>query len=301
MQKKMMIVKGMKVGLSWMLCVSLLVSCTATSKRELNQLRIVTTFYPIYIATINITKDVPGVSVMNMTKTQTGCLHDYSLTPTDMKTLEKADILVINGAGMESFMGKVIQEFPHLKVIEASKNIELLKDAGSGEPNPHVWVSISGAISQLDNIANELSVLDPLRKQLYQDNAKIYKGKLDSLRNKMHRELKEIKTNEVITFHEAFPYFAKEFQFSISAVIEQEPGLEPSPKEMVRLIQKIQKLPSKIVFVEPQYSSKTATILATETGASIYELDPVVTGDGSLVSYLKIMEHNLIILKKALS
>ena len=66
--------------------------------------RIVTSFYPMYIDAINITKGVDGVEVVNMTKPQTGCLHDYQLTTEDMKTLEKADAFIVNGAGMESFL-----------------------------------------------------------------------------------------------------------------------------------------------------------------------------------------------------
>lgn len=276
-------------------------SCAAPKTSDNNQFIIVTTFYPVYIATINITKDIPDVLVINITKPQTGCLHDYSLNPTDMQTLAKAKVFVINGAGMESFMDKVIQGFPRLQVINASEQIELLQDPSSNELNPHVWVSVSGAILQLDNIVTGLCAIDPLHRQLYQDNANSYREKLESLRNKMHMELEGIKTKEIITFHEAFPYFAREFNLKIIAVIEREPGSEPSPKELINLIQTIRKMPTKVLFVEPQYAQKAADIIRREAGASIFELDPAVTGDGSLDSYLQIMERNLVVLKKALS
>jgi zinc transport system substrate-binding protein len=224
--------------------------------------------------------------------------YNHHLNPMDLKTLDSADILVMNGAGMETFLDKVLQRFPSLPIIDASENSELLKE--KGEPNPHVWVSVTGAIQQLDNITSRLCDIDPSHANQFVRNAKEYRSQLESLRDKMHQELKGIKTKEVITFHEAFPYFAREFHFTIAEVIEHEPGSEPSPKEMIRLIQKIKKMPAKILFVEPQYSNKTAEILAHETGASLFVLDPVVNGDGSLDSYVKAMEHNLVVLRKAL-
>ena len=91
-----------------------LVGCGGTDKpaekKTVEPFRIVTSFYPMYVATINITDGVDGVEVYNMTKPQTGCLHDYQLMTEDMKTLEKADAFVINGAGMEDFMDKVTEQ-----------------------------------------------------------------------------------------------------------------------------------------------------------------------------------------------
>lgn len=89
----------------------------------------------MYIETLNVTKGIPNVKVINMTKPQTGCLHDFQLTPEDLKTLEKANVFIINGAGMEAFMDKVIKQQPNIKVIESSKGIALIKDK-TGEDNP---------------------------------------------------------------------------------------------------------------------------------------------------------------------
>ena len=116
--------------------------------------RIVTSFYPMYIDAINITKGVDGVEVVNMTKPQTGCLHDYQLTTEDMKTLEKADAFIVNGAGMESFLDKVIKQQKNLKVIDASKSddINFLKDGD--EVNPHVWLSVTYNIAQVEAITS---------------------------------------------------------------------------------------------------------------------------------------------------
>ena len=92
------------------------------------EFKIVTSFYPIYIETINVTKGIDGVVVENMTKPQTGCLHDYQMTPADMKKLENADVFVANGAGMEAFLDDIINEQKQLYVIDSSANIPLLVD-----------------------------------------------------------------------------------------------------------------------------------------------------------------------------
>ena len=124
---------------------------------NLKQFTVVTSFYPIYISTLNVAKDIPNVKVVNMTKPQTGCLHDNQLCPADLKTLESANAFVINGAGMEAFMDKVTKQMPKMKIIEASKGIELIKNKTDGEENAHVWVSISDAILQVKNIGEQLA------------------------------------------------------------------------------------------------------------------------------------------------
>ena len=87
---------------------------------------IVTSFYPMYILTANLAKDVPGITVVNLTENQTGCLHDYQLVTKDMIKLNSADLLVMNGGGMESFLENVVASYPDLKVVEASEGITML-------------------------------------------------------------------------------------------------------------------------------------------------------------------------------
>lgn len=286
---------------------------------------IVTSFYPMYILTANIAKDIDGVSVVNMTEPQTGCLHDYQLSPSDIKILERADIFVINGAGMESFLDKVMSQLPDLKIIEASKGIELLEnhehenerdeqhaqdDHGHQDHdghfhssvNPHVWVSISGAIDEVKNIADSLIEIDPSNKDAYRKNSQEYIQRLENLKDEMHYELKDIKTRDIVTFHEAFPYFAREFDLNIVAVVKVDPDSEASAGELAKTIKAIEELEAKVIFVEPQYSTKVAESIASQTGAKIYTLDPIVTGpkDAQLDSYEEIMRENLKVLTEAL-
>lgn len=274
---------------------------TGTTKKDDGTLRIVTSFYPMYIATANITKGVDGVQVINMTKPQTGCLHDYQLTTDDMKTLEKADIFVANGAGMESFLDKILQQNKQLTIIEASKDISLLQT--EGEENPHVWLSVPNAIQQIKNIETQLSAADPKHAEAYKANAAAYIAKLQSLDGEMHTALDNVPNKDIVTFHEAFPYFAQEFNLHIVKVIEREPGTEPTPKELEDTIEEIKPLAKKVLFTEPQYSPSAAETIARETGAQIYTLDPVVTGEANenaLDAYITTMKQNMETLKKAL-
>lgn len=270
-----------------------------------NKLTIVTSFYPMYISTLNIVKDIPDVEVINMTAPQTGCLHDYSLSTKDLKTLNSADIFVINGAGMESFLDDVIAEYSDLKIIEASNGISLIEDTEHDEHdvNPHVWVSISKNIEEVSNIAKELSAFDPNHASEYEANADAYIAKLENLRTEMHAALDNVNNKDIITFHEAFPYFAEEFNLNIAGVIEVEPDSEPSAKEVENIISIINEKNIKALFTEPQYSSKIADTIAKETGASVYTLDPIVTGDANedaYDDYIIKMQENLNTLKEAL-
>lgn len=272
--------------------------CMRRTEKEI-RFRVVTSFYPLYIMTLNIADGVDGVQVDDMTGQQTGCLHDYQLQSKDMKNIEQASVFVINGAGMESFMEKVTTQLPKLQVIDSSKGITLLKDA-TGEANPHIWVSISNCIEQVSNIADGLAKADPQNADAYLKNAKEYEGKLTALRDKMHEELHDVKQKNIVTFHEAFPYFAEEFGLHIARVVNREPDSQPSARELAETIQLVRDSGVKAVFAEPQYPKSAADIVANESGAKVYSLDPSVTGANDKNAYLDAMEKNLIVLKQAL-
>lgn len=261
-------------------------------------IRVTSSFYPMYIMAINVCKDVPGVTVTNLTPAASGCLHDYSITANDMKKLAKTDIFIANGAGMESFIGKIVSQYPAIKVVRLSDGIPLIKGSGSEGDNPHVWVSISDAIFQVENLGKAMEKLDPEHKGLYRKNADAYTAKLEALRSRMHSELAPLKGRKIITFHEAFPYFAQEFGFEIAAVVEREPGSEPSARELAETVDLIRRSGIKVLFSEPQYPAIAAETIAKETGAAVCMLDPAVTGPDSPDAYLNIMERNLGTLKK---
>lgn len=290
---------------------------------EENGITIVTSFYPMYIFTKNITKDVNGVKVINMAEPKTGCLHDYQMTPSDMKKVEQADIMVINGAGLESFIEKIIKERPQLKIIEASKGLELLNGESSHESgdieedeheedseqkdhehsvNAHVWVSITGAIAEVKNIGEQLAAADPDNAEKYRKNTEEYVKKLEAQREKMLNALKGIENRNIVTFHEAFPYFAKEFDLNVIEIIETEEGSSPSAGELAGKIKKIKESNVKALFTDPQNVTNIVQTVSKETGIKVYELDPVVTGpeEPDLDAYIKAMDKNLDVLLEAL-
>ena len=274
-----------------------------SDKKDDGNLKIVTSFYPIYLDVINITRGVGGVEVVNLTPPQTGCLHDYQLTPEDMKVLETADIFVVNGLGMENFLDKVTEARPDLKIINASDSPEIVPIMEGDVPNPHVWMSITYSIQQVKNILSKLSELDPDRAENYRMHALDYVDELTTLRDEMHLSLDMLRTKDIVTFHEAFPYFAAEFKLNVLAVIEREPGTEPTPQELADTIEKINALPVKVIFTEPQYSPKAAETIARETGAQILTLDPIVTGEAkpeNLLDYPDRMLTNTLTLIRAL-
>lgn len=289
------------------LCMLLFAACgvkgtPGPSREGKTDFRIVTSFYPIYVFTINITKGIEGVRVTNMTEPQTGCLHDYELSPADMKTLENADAFIINGAGMEAFLGEIKNSFPSLPIVEAAKGIPLINDKTTGEANPHVWVSISNAIAEVKNIGKALELADPAHSAQYRANTDSFAARLEDEKNKMHKALDGLTNKDIVTFHEAFPYFAEEFSLNIVSVIEREPGTEPSAGELAATVNTIKTLKVKAIFAEPQYSPKAAETIASETGVKVYSLDPFVTGprDADPGSYISVMDQNMKTLEEAL-
>lgn len=277
-------------------------------------LRVVTSFYPMYVHTLNVAGGVEGVTVENLTEPISGCLHDFQLTTTHMRRLSDADALVVNGGGMETFIEKAVAQRPGLKIVEASRGIRFLKneaghchDHGHGHHhdhddfNEHVWVSPELAIRQVWNIAKGLADIDPARGDAYRANAKAYADKLGALRERMATELRPLRGKRVVTFHEAFPYFAREFGLEVAAVVQREPGSDPSPKELAETIDLVRSSKVVAVFAEPQYPASGAQAIRRETGVQFGVLDPVVTGpespDKARDAYLVAMEKNLAVLK----
>ena len=305
----------LKKLLAIILTVLLAVNFTScTRKTNSNKLKLVTSFYPIYIMALNITDGVDKVELVNMAEQNTGCLHDFQLRTEDMKNIESANALIINGAGMESFLDKILEEIPNKPIIDSSVGVDLLKSEGhhhdedgnhddhDDSVNPHIWVSISNYIEQVKNISEGIISLDPENKEKYQKNTENYISKLSKLSDEMHNGLNDIAKRDIITLHESFDYFAEEFNLNIEAVINHEPNTEPSSKEIKETIEVINKEGNNIpLFVEPQYPSTSAEIISRETGAKVYMLDSCVTGDISKNAYIEAMKKNLSVLKEALS
>jgi len=297
-----------------LLVLTMLAFGGCAAQEAAQQVNILTTFYPMYIFTLNVADGIDGVNVQNMADQNVGCLHDYQLQTRDMVALEEADVLIVNGGGMEQFMDKVISMRGDLPVITASEGIDMLpltghdhahehshEEEACDEVNAHVWLDPMMAIRQIENIAEGLCAADPAHADAYRANAADYALRIDSLYQEMTAQLAPVKGAGIITFHEAFPYFANAFGIEIAGVIEHDQGEEPGTREIARTCDLVKELGVKALFAEPQYPQKAAETIARETGAGLYRLDPVVSGDSSKESYEMIMRENARVLLEALA
>lgn len=263
------------------------------------QRTVVTTVHPLRIAVLNICAGVPGVEVAALAGPGSGCLHDYQLSPRDMALLGKASLVVANGAGLEAFLDRAKARFPGIPVIMASAGMDLLH-AGV-ETNAHVWVSPGRHARQVMAIADGMALWDPEHAERYRSNAKDYAGKLDALQRRMEALMSVAKTRDIVTFHEAFAYLAGDLGLHVAAVIEHEPGAEPSAGQLAAIIRTVRERKIKVLFSEPAYADAPARAIARETGTRILVLDPVVSGPPDANAYLRAMEQNLRTLTNALT
>lgn len=252
---------------------------------------VVATVYPLRIAVMNICEGVPGVEVAALAGPGAGCLHDYQMSPRDMALLGQASLVVANGAGLEPFLGRAVARFPGLPVVVASSGLDLVRDAV--ETNAHLWVSPRLHARQVRAIAEGMASWDPEHGERYRANARTYADKLDAVQRRMEEQVNRARTRDIITFHEAFAYLARDLGLNVVAVIEHEPGAEPSAGELAAIVRIIRERKIRIIFSEPAYSDAPARAIARETGVRVRVLDPVVSGPSDAGAYLRAMEQNV--------
>ncbi len=290
----------------------------SSSAAYATQKTVVTSFYPIYILARNLIANIDDITLTNLAAPDTGCLHDYQLLTGDMRTLSGAQVLLINGAGMEGYLNTVADQFPELVIADASVNIPLLTNDGDEEhlheeddeahdheheDNAHIWLSVANAIVMVQNLRDGLMAAYPEYADTLSKNADAYIARLTVLDEELKAGLSSLQGKEIITFHEAFPYFAKAYGLHVAAVVNREPGEALSPAQLAELVKTVRDLNAPPLFTEPQYPDLAARTLAAETGAKVYILDPLVTGpmdDGALTAYEDGMRKNLQVLYTAL-
>ena len=283
------------------LCILLLSALlTASAGAE----TVVTSFYPIQLLALNLLHGAEGVELVNLAAPGTGCLHDYQLNTGDMKALARADVFLINGAGMESYLDHVMQNLPDLPIVDASAGVELLEDvSGEMEYNAHIWLDAGNAIRMAENLSAGLIEALPEQAELIAANRDALAARLAALDTELREGIAGLPRRDIVTFHEAFPYFARAYGLEVAAVVVLEPGDSLSPRQLAELVDTVTRLGNPPLFTEPQYESLAAETIAAETGAPIYELDPCVTGpseDIPLTYYEDVMRRNLQVLQEAL-
>ena len=273
---------------------------------------VVTSFYPVWLLALNLANGVPDLEIRNLAAPETGCLHDYQLQTGDMKVLSEADLFLVNGAGMESYLDHVFSVFPSLPVAEAAEGIPLLAETDAlaigeaeegNEVNAHIWLSAANAAAMAENLARAMEKQFPDRGQMVHENLEALRSRLLALDQELREGLSNLPQKGIITFHEAFPYFAQAYGLNIVAVVNREPGETLTPAQLAELAEAIVSLGTPPLFVEPQYEDLSARTLAAETGAAVYTLDPIVTGPEENVPldyYETVMRRNMETLLQAL-
>ena len=278
------------------------------------KLKVVTSFLPIQSHTLAIAGD--KADVKQLLGKDTGP-HDFQLTPADVKRLSDADLLIINGVGIEEWLGELIKKSgnKNLVVVDTSKGIKLVEspeeieighshshahdhDHGDGA-NPHIWLDPVIAKKQAANIAAALQKADPSNASAYAENGKVYEAKLATLDSDYRSTLAPLPNKNLVTFHDAFPYLAARYKLNYVGAISEFPEKDPTPKQLAALVDKIRSLKVGVLFAENGYAPGLLKKIAGETGAKVSELDTLEVGQGTPTAYLDRMGANLESLRKA--
>lgn len=300
-----------------------------------DMLTVVTSFYPMYIATLNIVDGVEGVRLENLSEPQTGCLHDFQLTPEDMKLLSTADVFVINGGGIESFMSDVAKAYPKLDVVEACEDVALLSedDADSdhdhdhdadtesdsdhdhdheadaesdsahdhdhGDENAHAWMSVPRYRTMVQTIASRLAKKDAKHADEYYANAKAYDAKLAVLEEKINSIKSLTNGQNIIIFHEAYAYVADDFSMNACYLLDLDEERSVSAGEIKQVIGAIKDDGVSVILAEELYGKSMGDTVSRETDVHVIYIDPLNRGEYDKDSYLYGMEHNIELIKEA--
>ena len=260
------------------------------------------TTYPVYLMAQAVTEGVEGVSVSLVIDQEVSCLHNYTLTMQDMRSVEQADVLLINGMGLEDFLDDVLE---NRTLIDCSQGItprEPEEDDGhnhglesdhSHETDPHIWMDPRNAAVMAQNIAQGLAGLDPDHAEAYLANAKAAAQELTEFREEM-LELLDGGHYDLITFHDGFGYFADSFGMHLLAAVEEEEGSEASAKTIVEITHLVEENHLPAVFTEVNGSDATAKAICRECGIESYPLNMCMSGDGGgLEAYEAVIRQNI--------
>ena len=291
--------KKTAVLLTLILAISLLAGCAPAAPAA----QVSATTPPVYCFASALLEGT-DISVKPLINEPVSCLHDYTLNIDQVKTAEASQVIVISGAGLEDFMGDLLD--PE-KCIDASAGIQLLEakphqheeehqeDHGH-DRDPHIWLSPVNAQTMAENIAAGLITHYPHQEKTIEGNLQSLTAQLQDLQTYGDETLSQLSTRELITFHDGFAYLAQAFDLTILRSIEEEHGSEASAKDLSDLIALVEEHQLPAVFTEANGSDAAASVIARETGAETYELTTAM-GD---TDYFGSMKKNIDTLKEAL-
>lgn len=218
--------------------------------------------------------------------------HDWEPTIKDVQRMQRSDFIIINGIGFENWVDNLSENYYDGIIIDTSKGIPVI------DTDPHIWLNPVFAINQVGNIALAFSNSDPENGEFYSTNAANYAKKLQTLDSKIRNELSEC-NQDFIAFHDAFSYFADEYDLNQHTIITTTNSHgEVTAKTLENVISKARELDIKVIFSEETVNTKTSQIIANEIGGKVLVLSPleIVSDD----NYITKMTQNLENLKEAL-
>jgi zinc transport system substrate-binding protein len=214
--------------------------------------------------------------------------HTFELKPELLKSFSEADAYFKIGSGIEfelTWMDKIAGFNKNMKIYDCSKNIKFIhSDTGSAESDehadgyitgndPHIWVSIKNAMIISENIYEGLSRLDPKNSNVFLANRNSYQQKLIDLDKKITESLSGAKNRKFMVYHSAWSYFARDY--GMEEISIESSGKEPTFAGIREAIDLARQNNIKIIFVSPQFSTKSAETIAKEIGADIVLIDPL--------------------------
>ena len=259
--------------------------------------KIVTSFYPMYIIAENITDGAENIELVNMADVNVGCLHDYTMTTEDMKKVENADIFIMNGLGMESFIEKILTSNQDMNIIDSSteaQNVILSEDG----VNAHIWTSIDNYILQVKYISKELINKNQENAEVYQKNTDEYVQKLEELKNEFETKLQNLDGKKAICLNEVFGYMGQELGMEMTTIATDHEESTMSADMLSSIIDKVKQENIQIIIVDKNDNKANAETIANETGAKILELNSGMTGELDKDAYINQMRENLNVLEQ---
>lgn len=235
--------------------------------------------------------------------------EDFQPTPQDAQIIGAADIVFYNGHGLEGWLVDLFKNAakPGQPQIALSEGLEAV-DVGSedfAEGNPHFWLSAAYGVRYVEKIRDSLIQLDPSGKEIYTSNAATYIKQLTDLNAelKQHAAMLPEPARKIVTNHDAFPYFAREYGFTIAGNILGSPESEPAAGELAQLVEQIKAEQVKAIFSESQFNPNLARTLADETGikviANLYT-DTLGDAGSSVTSYIELLRYDMKTIVEAL-
>ena len=236
-------------------------------------------------------------------------VHTFEPRPADVRTVASAKLLVMNGLGLDDWLQKTITDAsaagtPLLQLGVDLPGVILLPGETSATENPHLWMDVKYAELYVDRIATALGSVDPAHAATYETQAAAYKQQLETLDAWVRAQIATIPVanRKLVTFHDAFPYYAREYGITIVGVAVEAPGQDPSAGYTAQLITAIKNAGVKAIFSEAQFPPKLVDELASEVGCKVVaNLYDDALGDPPVTSYEEVIRWDTTQLVQALS